>query len=89
MRVAGSVIARQRPGTAKGFVFLSMEDETGIANAIITPQLFQELRTTIVHHQFLLVEGVLQNQDNVISVKAKSIRPLLVTQAPTSSHDFH
>ena len=89
VRVAGSVIARQRPGTAKGFVFLSMEDETGIANAIITPQLFQAQRTTIVHHQFLLIEGILQNQDNVISVKAKSIHPLLVTQAPTSSHDFH
>jgi len=89
VRVAGSVIARQRPGTAKGFVFLSMEDETGIANAIITPQLFQELRTTIVHHQFLLVEGILQNQDNVISVKAQSIRPLEITRAETTSHDFH
>ena len=74
VRVAGSVIARQRPGTAKGFVFLSMEDETGIANAIITPQLFQKEHVTIVHQQFLLVEGRLQNQDNVISVKAERIR---------------
>ena len=41
MRIAGAVIARQRPGTAKGFVFLSLEDETGIANAIITPQTFR------------------------------------------------
>jgi error-prone DNA polymerase len=89
VRVAGSVIARQRPGTAKGFVFLSMEDETGIANAIITPQLFQENRTVVVHHQFLLIEGTLQNQDNVISVKAQSIEPLLVTRAETTSHDFH
>jgi error-prone DNA polymerase len=89
VRVAGSVIARQRPGTAKGFVFLSMEDETGIANAIITPQIFQENRATIVQHQFLLIEGTLQNQENVISVKAQSIWPLLITRAETSSHDFH
>jgi len=89
VRVAGSVIARQRPGTAKGFVFLSMEDETGIANAIITPQLFQQNRTVVVHHQFLLIEGKLQNQDNVISVKADCIQPLSITQAETTSHDFH
>ena len=89
VRVAGSVIARQRPGTAKGFVFLSMEDETGIANAIITPQLFDEHRAMIVHNQFLLIEGTLQNQDNVISVKAKVIRPLDITRAETTSHDFH
>jgi error-prone DNA polymerase len=66
-----------------------MEDETGIANAIITPQLFQENRTVVVHHQFLLIEGTLQNQDNVISVKVQSIEPLLVTRAETTSHDFH
>ena len=89
VRVAGSVIARQRPGTAKGFVFLSMEDETGIANAIITPRLFQQHRAIIIHNQFLLVEGTLQNQNNVISVKAKSIRPLAITRAETTSHDFH
>ncbi|HXT77849.1 MAG TPA: error-prone DNA polymerase [Candidatus Eisenbacteria bacterium] len=89
VRVAGSVIARQRPGTAKGFVFLSLEDETGISNAIITPQLFQRDHVTIVHQQFLLIEGRLQNQDNVISVKAERIRPLSVTRAETTSHDFH
>jgi error-prone DNA polymerase len=89
VRIAGSVIARQRPGTAKGFVFLSMEDETGIANAIITPQLFQQNRTVIVHHQFLVVEGKLQNLENVISVKAESIRALTITEAETTSHDFH
>ena len=89
VRVAGSVIARQRPGTAKGFVFLSLEDETGISNAIITPQLFQHDHLTIVHQQFLLIEGRLQNQDNVISVKADRVRPLSLTQAETTSHDFH
>jgi error-prone DNA polymerase len=89
VRVAGSVIARQRPGTAKGFVFISMEDETGIANAIITPQLFRRDQVTIVHEQFLLIEGRLQNQDGVISVKAERILPLGLTKAETTSHDFH
>jgi error-prone DNA polymerase len=89
VRVAGSVIARQRPGTAKGFVFLSLEDETGISNAVITPQIFREHHVVIVHQQFLLIEGKLQNQDNVISVKVERIRPLFLTRAETSSHDFH
>jgi error-prone DNA polymerase len=89
VRIAGGVIARQRPGTAKGFVFLSIEDETGIANAIITPQLFERYHVTIVHQQFLLIEGQLQNQDDVISVKAERVRPLSVTRAETASHDFH
>ena len=87
--IAGGVIARQRPGTAKGFVFLSMEDETGIANAIITPQLFEECHVVVVHQQFLLIEGQLQNQDGVVSVKSRRIQPLTITSAPTSSHDFH
>ena len=89
VRVAGSVIARQRPGTAKGFVFLSLEDETGISNAIITPQIFRQDHLVIVNQQFLLIEGRLQNQDNVISVKAERIRPLFLTRAETTSHDFH
>jgi error-prone DNA polymerase len=89
LRVGGCVIARQRPGTAKGFVFLSLEDETGIANAIITPDLFQKHRLMITSRQFLLIEGILQNQDNVISVKAERVLPLDITRAETSSHDFH
>ena len=89
VRIAGSVIARQRPGTAKGFVFLSIEDETGISNAIITPKLFEQDHVVVVHQQFLLIEGPLQNQDNVISVKAAHIRPLSITRAETVSHDFH
>jgi error-prone DNA polymerase len=89
VRIAGGVITRQRPGTAKGFVFLSLEDETGISNAIITPQLFEKYHVVIVHQQFLLVEGKLQNQDGVISVKAENIQPLRITRAETTSHDFH
>ncbi len=89
VRVAGSVIARQRPGTAKGFVFLSLEDETGISNAILTPQIFREHHVVVVHQQFLLLEGVLQNQENVISVKVQRLHPLFLTKAETVSHDFH
>jgi len=89
VRVAGAVIARQRPGTAKGFVFLSLEDETGIANAIITPQLFEQDHTVVVHNPFLLIEGTLQNQDNVISVKARRVEALTISRAETPSHDFH
>ncbi|MGA9208374.1 MAG: error-prone DNA polymerase, partial [Terriglobales bacterium] len=89
VRAAGCVIARQRPGTARGFVFLSLEDETGIANAIITPDLFEKNRLLLVGEQFLLVEGVLQNLDNVVAVKAERVLPLAITGATTRSHYFH
>jgi error-prone DNA polymerase len=89
VKVAGWVIVRQRPGTAKGFVFLTMEDETGVANVIITPQLFDKYRLVLVDHPFLLISGKLQNQDNVVSVKAKSVRALFFNVAAAPSHDFH
>jgi error-prone DNA polymerase len=88
-RVAGCVIARQRPGTAKGFVFLSLEDETGIANVIIQPDLYQKYRLIINREKFLRVEGILQSQDKVISIKAARILPVSVTAAATESHDYH
>jgi len=88
-RIAGCVIARQRPGTAKGFVFLSIEDETGIANAIITPAVYEQFKQVVVYEKFLLIEGELQNQENVISVKAREIRPLQISNAEVLSHDFH
>jgi error-prone DNA polymerase len=89
VKVAGWVIVRQRPGTAKGFVFLSMEDETGISNIIVTPQLFEKYRLPLVNFPFLLIEGVLQHQDNVISVKARRIEPLEMKVVSVGSHDFH
>jgi error-prone DNA polymerase len=88
VRVAGSVIARQRPGTAKGFVFLSLEDETGIANAIVTPQLFEREYLLLVREPYLLIEGQLQNLDNTISVKAHRVQALSISRAGTASHDF-
>ena len=89
VKVAGWVIVRQRPGTAKGFVFLSMEDETGIANIIVTPQLFETNRLALVNYPFLLIEGVLQHQDNVVSVKARQVEPLQIKIEGAASHDFH
>ncbi len=89
LRIGGCVITRQRPGTAKGFVFLSLEDETGVANAIIAPDLFHRNRLMLASERFLAIEGILQNQDNVISVKAERVLPLFVTKAETVSHDFH
>jgi error-prone DNA polymerase len=88
-RIAGCVIARQRPGTANGFIFLSLEDETGISNAIITPDLYDQNRLLVIHERFLLIEGVLQNVENVISVKAQRVSRLEITTAETRSHDFH
>ena len=98
VRTAGCVIARQRPGTAKGFVFLSLEDETGISNAIISPDVLEENRALILSEKFLLLEGFLQNQDGVVSVKVDRVAPLGeayetettdITDAEVRSHDFH
>src|SRR5262249_38737691 len=72
VKVAGCVICRQRPGTAKGFMFLSLEDETGIANAIVEPDKFDEFRKDLVTAPYLLVEGTLQNQSGAISVKLRT-----------------
>jgi error-prone DNA polymerase len=88
VRVAGSVIVRQRPGTAKGFVFLSLEDETGIANVIVTPDLFARYRLPLVSEPFLLVDGILQLQDNVVSIRAARVEPLRRLAHVVPSHDF-
>jgi error-prone DNA polymerase len=98
VRVAGCIIARQRPGTAKGFVFLSLEDETGISNAIISPDVLEQNRLLILAEKFLLLEGELQNQEGVISVRVERVMPMReayatetidVTDADVRSHDFH
>jgi hypothetical protein len=89
IRVAGSVITRQRPGTAKGFVFLTLEDETGITNVIVRPDLFDRDRMTILEQPFLLVDGILQNQDGVTSVKAERLHALGGAAIEIDSHDFH
>ena len=88
VRVAGMVITRQRPGTAKGFVFLTLEDETGVANVIVRPDLFDRERLVVVRQPFLLVEGVLQHQDGVISVKAERLQGI-EGAASVDAHDFY
>jgi error-prone DNA polymerase len=88
VRVAGMVITRQRPGTAKGFVFLTLEDETGISNIIVHPDLFDRERTTVVRQPFLLVEGVLQHQDGVRSIKAERFHGI-DGGASVDAHDFY
>ena len=89
VRAAGAIIARQRPGTALGFIFLSMEDETGIANIIIHPELYERGRMLITRGKFLHVEGKLQNQDGVVHVKAERVKLLELSSADIRSHDFH
>ena len=71
IQIAGNVICRQRPGTAKGFVFISLEDETGVSNAIVTPDLFEQRRLLITEEPFLMIEGEVQNSDNVVLIKAQ------------------
>jgi error-prone DNA polymerase len=88
-RIAGAVIARQRPGTAEGFIFLSLEDETGISNAIINPQLYERNRITVTRGKFLRVDGTLQNQDGVINVRASAVHVLAISDVDMRSHDFH
>ncbi|HLH03390.1 MAG TPA: error-prone DNA polymerase [Bryobacteraceae bacterium] len=90
LKVAGCVITRQRPGTAKGFVFLSLEDETGIINIIVQPDLFDRKRKECTVAPYVLVKGVLQSVSGVISVKAGDIEALHFAEgAAVSSHDFH
>jgi error-prone DNA polymerase len=90
VQIAGNVICRQRPGTAKGFVFISLEDETGVSNAIVTPDLFEKLRLLITEEPFLVIEGQVQNTDGVTLVKAQRITPLESAKLTGSaSHDFH
>jgi error-prone DNA polymerase len=88
VRVAGAVIVRQRPGTAKGFVFITMEDETGMVQAIIRPDLYRKHRAFIVSTPVLMVEGPLQKQDGTISVKARRFEAVQA-DAAVASHDFH
>jgi error-prone DNA polymerase len=88
VRVAGMVITRQRPGTAKGFVFLTLEDETGISNIIVRPDLFDRERMTVIRQPFLLVDGLLQNQEGVLSIKAERLQGI-DGGASVDAHDFY
>ena len=88
VRTAGSVIVRQRPGTAKGMLFITLEDETGMSQAIVGPDLLRRERSTIVGTAGLIVEGILESRDGAVSVKAEKFWSL-DRLARTPSHDFH
>ncbi len=90
VRTAGMVITRQRPGTAKGFVFLTLEDETGVSNVIIRPDVYARDKAIVVESPFLLVEGWLQVQDGVTAIKAERLQRLdgLLASMAVESHDF-
>jgi error-prone DNA polymerase len=91
LRAAGMVITRQRPGTAKGFVFLTLEDETGVINIIVRPDMYERDRVTLVEAPFLMVEGILQNEQGVCSIKAERVQRLdgFSADSAIESHDFH
>ena len=88
VRTAGHVIVRQRPETAKGFCFLTLEDETGTANAILTPQVFRRFRVPLHTSAILEIEGPLQNVDDVIHVRVRDLRPLAAREGFPDSHDY-
>lgn len=89
VKTAGVVIVRQRPGTAKGFLFISLEDETGISNAIVTPDMFHRNRAMLHSAAILKIEGWLQKQDGVITVRARRFAKLTTSGSLPPSHDFH
>jgi error-prone DNA polymerase len=89
VRIAGVVIVRQRPGTAKGFIFMNFEDETGIANAIFKPDFYDSHHAEITRGRLLFVEGELQNMDDTISVKVRVLKELHLSEMKATSHDFH
>jgi error-prone DNA polymerase len=89
VRVAGQVICRQRPGTAKGVCFVSLEDETGISNAIVNPKLFETERLKITTEPFLIIEGEAQSRHGTIHIKARRIERLAFAELEAqASHDF-
>lgn len=89
VRVAGQVICRQRPGTAKGICFISLEDETGISNVIVAPKLFEDERLTITMEPFLQIDGVAESRHGTVHIKAKKIQRLDFASLQTAaSHDF-
>jgi error-prone DNA polymerase len=88
--VGGLVIVRQRPQTAKGFCFVTIEDETGLVNVVITPKLFEANRRIVVRSPLLVVRGVLQEEQGVLNVRARTFAAPdpKAGAAHVKSHDF-
>jgi error-prone DNA polymerase len=89
VRIAGCVICRQRPGTAKGLLFLSIEDETGVSNAVVMPDVFDRERAAILNNAYLVIHGEMQNIDGVRTVRAAHFEPMHIAEEAVPSHDFH
>jgi error-prone DNA polymerase len=87
--VAGAVITRQRPGTASGLIFLTTEDETGYANVIVMPHVYEKYRRAVLGPRFIRVSGTVQNQDGIVHLKADQVEALQVSAVHVASHDFH
>src|SRR6202012_3359652 len=87
--VAGAVITRQRPGTASGLIFLTLEDETGYSNVIVMPQVYEKYRRVVLEPRFISVTGMVQNQDGIVHLKAEHVEGLEITAVQAASHDFH
>jgi error-prone DNA polymerase len=84
--VAGSVIVRQRPETANGVLFITLEDETGLANIIVLPDIFERFRTVIIQSNFLLIKGVAESET---MIKGLYFEPIKDFVAKVHSHDYH
>jgi error-prone DNA polymerase len=87
--IAGAVITRQRPGTAKGLIFMTLEDETGTGRIVIMPDFYEKNRKAILEPKFVKVSGTVQNHDGVVHLRAEQIEPLMISAAQVASHDFH
>ncbi len=87
--VAKAVITGQRPGTAKGLIFLTLEDESAHANVIVMPDIYEKYRRAVLEPTFVRVFGTVQNQDGIVHLRAEKIAELNVSAAGVSSHDFH
>jgi error-prone DNA polymerase len=88
VRVAGHVIVRQRPGTAKGMCFLTLEDETGTANAFLTPPLFERWRVLLNTSALIEVQGLLEHRDGVTHVRALRLRRLAAPDRMPVGHNY-
>jgi len=89
VKTAGQVIVRQRPQSAKGFCFLTLEDETGTSNAILTPQMFRRFRIPLHGSSIVQVEGPIQNQEGVIHVRVQHLEGLTERGPLPEGHDYH
>jgi error-prone DNA polymerase len=86
--VAGLVVCRQQPGTAKGFVFMVLEDEYGLVNVIVKPDLYERQRPIVRGEPFVIIRGELQRRDGITNLMAKELVPFQVGDLAPAAHNF-